>query len=58
LEYENNLLANQDTRLSKTEYLENDTNILIYLLLFILLLIKQKKRCLLFLDFLEQDTTL
>jgi hypothetical protein len=39
LERENNLLANQNIRLSETEYLENKANIFIYLLLFILLLI-------------------
>jgi hypothetical protein len=39
LEHENNLPANHNTRLSETKYLENKTNILIYLLLFILLLI-------------------
>jgi hypothetical protein len=37
-ERENNLLANQNTR-----YPENKTNMLIYLLLFILLLIIQKE---------------
>jgi hypothetical protein len=58
LEHENNLLVNQNTRLSETKYLENETNIPIYLLLLILLLIIQKERSLLFLDFLEQDTTL
>jgi hypothetical protein len=57
LEHENNLLANQNIRLSKTKYPENKANILIYLLLLILLLIIQKKRSLLLLDFPEQDTT-
>jgi hypothetical protein len=42
-ERENNLLANQNTRLSETKYPENKTNMLIYLLLFILLLIIQKE---------------
>jgi hypothetical protein len=57
-ERENNLLVNQNTRLSKTKYLENKANIFIYLLLLILLLIIQKERSLLFLDFPEQDITL
>jgi hypothetical protein len=39
LERENNLLANQNIRLSETKYLENKANIFIYLLSFILLLI-------------------
>jgi hypothetical protein len=58
LERENNLLVNQNTRLSETKYLENKTNIFIYLLLLILLLTIQKERSLLFLDFLEQDIIL
>jgi hypothetical protein len=53
LEHKNNLLVNQDTRLSETEYLENGTNMSIYLLSFILLLITQKERSLLFSDLLE-----
>jgi hypothetical protein len=58
-EHENNLLANQNTRLSKTKYLENKANILIYLLLpTLLLIIIQKERSLLFLDLPEQDTIL
>jgi hypothetical protein len=52
-EYENDLLANQNTRLSETKYPENKANILIYLLLLILLLIIQKKQSLLFLDLPE-----
>jgi hypothetical protein len=58
LERENNLLANQNTRLSETEYLENKANMPIYLLLLILLLIIQKERSLLLLDFPKQDTIL
>jgi hypothetical protein len=50
-EHKNNLLANQNARLSETKYLENKANMLIYLLLLILLLIIQKKRSLLLLDF-------
>jgi hypothetical protein len=42
-EHENNLLANQNTRLSETKHPENKTNIPIYLLLLILLLIIQKE---------------
>jgi hypothetical protein len=57
-ERENNLPANQNTRLSETKYPENKANILIYLLLPTLLLIIQKERSLLFLDFPKQDTTL
>jgi hypothetical protein len=57
-EYENNLLANQDTKLSETKYLENKANMPIYLLLFTLSLIIQKERSLLFLDFPEQDIIL
>jgi hypothetical protein len=38
-EHENNLLVNQNIRLSETKYPENKANILIYLLLLILLLI-------------------
>jgi hypothetical protein len=56
-EYKNNFLINQDIILSETKYLENEENILIYLLSFILLLITQKKRSLLFLDLSKQDTT-
>jgi hypothetical protein len=58
LERENNLPANQNTRLSETKYLENKANMLIYLLLLILLLIIQKERSLLLLDLLEQDIIL
>jgi hypothetical protein len=57
-ERENNLPANQNARLSETEYPENEANMLIYLLSFILLPIIQKKRSLSLLDFLEQDTIL
>jgi hypothetical protein len=57
-ERENNLPANQNARLSETKHLENKTNIPIYLLLFTLLLIIQKERSLLLLDFLEQDIIL
>jgi hypothetical protein len=57
-EHENNLLVNQNIRLSETKYLENKANMFIYLLLLILLLIIQKERSLLLLDFPEQDTTL
>jgi hypothetical protein len=42
-EHKNNLPANQNARLSETEYPENKMNIPIYLLLFILLLIIQKE---------------
>jgi hypothetical protein len=42
-ERENNLPANQNARLSETEYLENEANILIYLLLLILSPIIQKE---------------
>jgi uncharacterized membrane protein len=52
-ERKNNLLANQNARLSETKHLENKANIFIYLLSFILLLIIQKKRSLLFLDLPE-----
>jgi hypothetical protein len=52
-EYENNLLANHNARLSETKHPENKANIFIYLLLLILLLIIQKERSLLFLDFPE-----
>jgi hypothetical protein len=58
LKRENNLLANQNARLSETKHPENKANILIYLLLLILLLIIQKKRSLLLSDLPEQDTTL
>jgi hypothetical protein len=54
-ERENNLLANQDARLSENKHLENKANMLIYLLLLILLLITQKKQSLLFLYLPEQD---
>jgi hypothetical protein len=57
LEHENNLLANQNIRLSETKYPENKANMLIYLLLLILLLIIQKKQSLLFLDLPKQDIT-
>jgi hypothetical protein len=57
-ERENNLLVNQNIRLSETKYPENKANILIYLLLLTLLLIIQKERSLLLLDFPKQDTTL
>jgi hypothetical protein len=42
-ECKNNLLVNQDTRLSETKYPENKANMLIYLLLLTLLLITQKE---------------
>jgi hypothetical protein len=57
-ERENNLLANQNARLSETEYPENKANMPIYLLLPILSLIIQKERSLSLLDFLKQDATL
>jgi hypothetical protein len=57
-ERENNLPANQNTRLSETEYPENKANIPIYLLSLTLLLTIQKERSLLLLDFLEQDIIL
>jgi hypothetical protein len=58
LERENNLLANQNIRLSETKYPENKANMLIYLLSLTLLLIIQKERSLLFLDFPKQDIIL
>jgi hypothetical protein len=58
LEHENNLPANQNTRLSETEHLENKANMPIYLLSPILLLIIQKKRSLSLSDFLKQDAIL
>jgi hypothetical protein len=57
-EHENNLLTNQNTRLSETKYPENNTNMPIYLPLPTLLPTIQKKRSLLLSDFPEQDTTL
>jgi hypothetical protein len=57
LEHENNFLTNQNTRLSETKHPENEANIPIYLLSLTLLLIIQKERSLLFLDFPEQDIT-
>jgi hypothetical protein len=57
-EHENNLPANQNARLSETEYLENKANMLIYLPLPILLPTIQKERSLLLLDFPEQDAIL
>jgi hypothetical protein len=57
-EHENNLLANQNARLSETKHPENEANIPIYLLSLILLLIIQKERSLLFSDLPEQDAIL
>jgi hypothetical protein len=57
-ERENNLPANQNTRLSETEYPENEANMPIYLPSPILSPTIQKERSLSLSDFPEQDATL